>query len=108
MKTQAIMKKPLRKEIMFNKVKEPTKLDNEIDRAMSKLGRLEMDSKEYAETLKVVNVLIGMREQEKPDRVSPDTMAIVAANLVGIFLIIKHEHVNVITSKALSLVIRPK
>jgi len=42
--------------------------------------------------------------QETPDRVSYDTMVATAANLVGIALIIRHEHVNVITSKAMSFV----
>ena len=93
---------------MFNKVKEPTKLEIEIERAMSKLARLEMDTKEYAETLNIVKALNALKEKEQPSRISPDTMAIVAGNLLGIFLIIKHEHVNVITTKAMGLLIRPR
>ena len=47
-----------------------------------------------------------MMDKEKPSSVSKDAMLTVGANLLGIVLIIKHEHVNVITSKALGLVIR--
>ena len=41
-------------------------------------------------------------------RVSPDTMAIVAGNLLGIALIVGHERMNVVTSKALGFVLKSK
>ena len=42
---------------------------------------------------------------EKP-KISPDTMAVVAGNLLGILLILTYEKANVITSKALGFVLR--
>lgn len=44
------------------------------------------------------------KEAEKPDRLSKDTLAIVAANVAGILAILAHERVNVIASKALNFV----
>ena len=38
--------------------------------------------------------------------VSPDTIMTVAGNLIGIVLILKHEELNVITSKALSFIMK--
>jgi hypothetical protein len=59
-----------------------------------KLAELEMDLK--------------TKEFEKSRRVSPDTLAIVAANIAGILLIIGYERANVVTSKALSFILKTK
>jgi hypothetical protein len=93
---------------MFPFAKEPTKLDNAIDRALSRLSDQEVGSEEYVKTLEAVTKLHKMKEDETPNRLSKDTLAIVSANLLGIMLIIRHEHVNVVTSKAMGLVIRPR
>lgn len=37
-------------------------------------------------------------------RISPDTMAVIAANLLGILLVLKHERLNIVTSKALGFI----
>ena len=39
-------------------------------------------------------------------KISPDTLVIVAANLLGIILILKYEQLDIISSKALSFVIK--
>jgi septal ring factor EnvC (AmiA/AmiB activator) len=44
----------------------------------------------------------------KPDRLSKDTLAIVAGNIAGIMLIIGYERVNVIASKALAFVMKSR
>jgi hypothetical protein len=41
-------------------------------------------------------------------RVSPDTMAIVAGNLIGIVIMVKYERFNVLTSKAKDMLLRPQ
>jgi hypothetical protein len=41
-------------------------------------------------------------------RVSPDTIALIAGNLLGILLIIMYEQKHVMTSKAQSMLIRPE
>jgi len=40
--------------------------------------------------------------------VSRDTLAVIGANLLGILMIIKHENVNVITSRAMGLILSPR
>jgi len=86
---------------MFQK-KKPTRLDNEVERALKELSEKKPGTDEYNSILNHVEKLHKM--QETPDRVSYDTMVATVANLVGIALIIRHEHVNVITSKAMSFV----
>jgi hypothetical protein len=93
---------------MFNREKEPTRLETAIDRAMSALEHSEIGSEEYAKILGNVDKLHEIKEKDKPDSVSLDTIAVIGANLVGIMLIIRHEHVNVITSRAMGLVMKPK
>lgn len=83
-------------------------LENAFEKAVRDLGNHETTSEEYAKTLDRVVTLHKMLVEDKPASVSKDTMAVVGANLLGIVLIIKHEFVNVISSRAMSLLIKPK
>jgi hypothetical protein len=56
--------------------------------------------------LKAVETAAKQAEIEDRHRVSSDTLAIIAANVAGIALILSYERMNIITSKALSLVTR--
>lgn len=98
---------------MFNQKEMPKfykrMLEEELERAISCLKTALTDSEEYAKMLTTVERLHEMLDvKETPRSVSKDTLANVGANLLGILMIIKHEHVNVITSKALSFVTRTK
>lgn len=96
---------------MFNpkeKSKSQRSIESELERVLTSLRTEMIHSEEYAKTLSLVERLNGLMDKEKPSTVSKDTALTVAANLVGIILIIRHEHLNVITSKALSFVIRAR
>jgi hypothetical protein len=93
---------------MFARAKKPTQLEEAIDKAMQSLDSHSASSEEYAQILDQVAKLHKIKLDEQPDRVSMDTLAVISANLLGIMLIIRHEHVNVITSRAMNLVIKPK
>jgi hypothetical protein len=93
---------------MFTGVKKPTALETALDRALETLSEKTVGTDEYVRTLEAVTELHKMKEAEKPSQVSPDTMLLVGANLVGILLIIRHEHVNVITSRAMNTLIKPR
>lgn len=88
--------------------KKNTYVDNEISRVVLKLQDLEPDTEEYGNTLEKLSKLQKIRQEEKPDRVSSDTIVQSAVNLIGIALIIRHENLNVIASKALSFVSKVK
>lgn len=81
-----------------------TYVDNEISRMILDLKAHEVDSDEYGTTLERLGKLHKMRQEEKPDRVRSDTLVTVAANLVGIAMIIRHEEFYAVTSKALSFI----
>lgn len=83
---------------------EPTALENTLTHLFDSLDEAEPDSEEYAKIADQVVKLYKLKEIDAPKRVSPDTWALIGANLAGIILILGHERINVITSKALSFV----
>jgi len=86
---------------------EQTVLENVLDRALRELSNHSIDSQEYAKILEMVVKLHKMKEEESSS-VSKDTILVVVANLLGIIMILKHEHVNVITSRAMNLLLKPR
>jgi hypothetical protein len=83
-----------------------TYVDKEIARTILVLQEKEVDSKEYAITLERLGKLQNIRKEELPDRPSTDTLLTVGANLLGIILILRHEELNFITSKAIGFIPR--
>jgi hypothetical protein len=89
---------------MFTLRKPKTKLELEIDRLVLELKKHEPLSDDYSTTLNQLKELSKVQKEQSPARVSPDTAVIATANLAGILMIIKHESVNVIASKALGFI----
>jgi hypothetical protein len=81
-------------------------LEDEYVRTLAVLSSHQTDSQEYAKLLSNVERIHEMMDIKNPSPVSRETLLTVGANILGILLIIKHEDVNVITSKALGFVIR--
>lgn len=92
---------------MFSK-KAESDLDRQIDRALHDMSNHNIGTEKYLVSLRMATELIKLKKEHKSSTVSKDTIAVVAGNLVGIFMVIKHESVNVITSKAMSLLLRPR
>lgn len=96
---------------MFNakeKPKHQRALESELDRVLIRLKTEMPNSEDYTKTLSLVERLHEMLDEENPDVVSKNTLLIVGGNLLGIIMILKHENLNVITSKALGFVIRAR
>lgn len=79
-----------------------------------KLALLEMETegKQKAQQadcdLKDLEIETKKKEMKIPFGIKPETLALVAANLVGIAMIIGHERINVIATKALGFVMKSK
>lgn len=86
--------------------KEKTMLEKEIEAILLDMKDMDINSDEYEVALNHLSTLYEINLKEKKWNVSPDTMAVVVANLLGIILILKHEELNVITSKAMNFVIK--
>jgi hypothetical protein len=92
--------------------KEDTKtsqLDQLIAGHISTMAGMDEESEEYAAAAKALRTLYEAKGLEpKPDRIDRNTMLIVAANLAGIIAILSFEKANVIGSKALQQIIKPR
>jgi len=78
-------------------------IDLEMERAFRELRTHPVGTQEYVKILNVISTLSQMKEDTRPSKVSKDTMFNVGANLVSLLMILKHEQLNVITSRAFSL-----
>lgn len=88
--------------------KELTGLELVYDQAVRELLFKQVGSEEYEKTLAQVAKIHGLLKDEKSARVSRDTLAVIGANLLGILMIIRHENINVITSRAMGLITQAK
>lgn len=88
--------------------KHQRELESELNRALTRLRAEIPNSEDYTKMLGLVERLHDMMDEQKPNVVSKDTLFTVGGNLLGIILILKHERLNVITTKALSFVIRTR
>ena len=88
----------------FTKLKQ-NQIKKEINRIHSEMESMDINSEEYKNA---IGHLKSLHEIESRDLfgISSDTMAVVAGNILGLILVLKHEELNVITSKALGFVIK--
>lgn len=93
---------------MFTRPTTKSTLEITLDSELIQLRELNPTSKEYEKTLETVSKLHRMKQDDKPATLSPDTVAVVAANLLGIMLILKYEKFDIVTSKALGFVMKAR
>jgi hypothetical protein len=89
---------------MFKKNTNNTGMKLVIDAATAELLKETPGSERYDKIVAQLERLNKIAASNSGDKVSKDGLVAVAANLLGIGLIIKHEQFNVITSKALGFV----
>ena len=83
-------------------------LDEPIDRVLTEMNTYGPDSPEFEKQLRYLERLHDVKAGERQHhRVSPDTIALVVGNLVGILIIVAYEQKHVMTSKAMGY-IKPK
>jgi hypothetical protein len=80
--------------------KQLTLLEETINTA---LRSLDPNDDDYLKQVTAVETLYKLKDIDRKERVSADTMAIVAGNLAGILIIVSHERAHVVATKALSL-----
>lgn len=89
---------------------EPHQLDEVITNLIASLEGTSEDTSEYAKQVASLQTLMELRNADKSVArqfpVNPDVLASAAANLVGIVMILQWERVNVLTSKAITLLPR--
>jgi len=93
---------------LFTKKNEKTNLDDIIETMEAELLLMTATDDGYEARLEALKILYDLKDKniKSLDRVSKDTLAVVAGNLVGLLLVLNFERVGVITSKALGFVIK--
>lgn len=96
------------KKTLFTKKDKRTNLEKEIDSVLEYIQSMTPESEEYTEITKNLERLYKAREGEKSKErhMSPDTMLLVAGNLLGILVILGYEKADIITSKAIGFVLK--
>lgn len=83
---------------------EDSELDKVITELLSEILETRAEDKAYPIMVAQLTALYKLKEQDAPKLISADTKATIAANLIGIAMILGHEQAHVVTSKALSFV----
>jgi len=83
-------------------------LQAEIEHILEYLKREDPGSDEYNKAVQNLKVLYEARTKKPAYLVDPDTIVIVLGNLLGILLILQYERFNVVSTRALSLIVKPK
>jgi hypothetical protein len=83
-----------------------SKLTSAIDSILDDMKAYGAGSSEYGTMADNLEKLCKAKSYEKQRGVSPDTIAIGVVNLIGIILILKHEKIDIVTSKALGFVLK--
>lgn len=92
---------------MFQKsLTETTGLEKTIDELIVAMTKVDKNTPEYTKMVDNLDTLYKLKALDKPERVSRDTLAIVAGNFAGVLLIVGFERANVLTSKALSTLLK--
>lgn len=83
-------------------------IQEQIDTLLGEMKSYDGNSAQYDALLTNLERLYALEEPTKSKPVSKDAVLAVAGNLIGILAILNYERVNVVTSKALSFVIKSK
>lgn len=86
------------------KPSEPAKLDKVIDELLDEMITTSGETEQYTAMTENLVKLSKVKAEGKPERLTPETLALVSGNLLGIMLIVGHERTRVLTSKAIGFV----
>lgn len=93
---------------MAKKTTDPVGLDKAIANLLEDMEGIPSDSKEYAVKLKNLGKLYKLKVLKKEPFLTPAQWLPVAGNLLGILIVTNFERANVLTSKAMSLIIKSR
>lgn len=88
--------------------KKSSMIDEEIEEVLFKMRGMKPESDAYTAAAKNLETLYKARSYKNENRVSPDTIAIVVANILGILLTLNYEHIHIVSSKAINFILKPK
>lgn len=93
---------------MFRKPAHERALENVIAEIADEMRQTPTTSDEFDTMMDRMEKLHKLKKDNRKERVSPDTLAVVVGNLAGIVVIVGYERAHVATSKALSFVLKAR
>jgi hypothetical protein len=87
---------------------EDTAFSTAINRLLLEMETYGPDSPEYQKFIAQLDRLMTLRKNDSSRRVSPDTLALVIGNLLGIVVIVAYEQKHVMVSKATSFILKAR
>ena len=91
---------------ILTRFKKKSDIQKEIDWIIDQMKGMAVSSEEYRAALDNLEQMYKVKQIEKTNGVSKDTVAIIAGNLLGILLILNYEKLDVVSTKALGFVIK--
>ena len=88
----------------FNKTKEKSELEKQIDERIANLGKTKEDAEKDEQAVENLKKLIDAKSEYEGSKINPNTVISAMASIGGIVLVLKHEKFDVITSKAWTLI----
>lgn len=89
-------------------IRKASVLDVSIDRVIKQMEHVGPGAERYDELLTKLERLMTLRNQEKRNEISLDTVVVVCANLLGILIIVGYEQGHVVASRGLGLLLKSK
>ena len=93
---------------MLGRRKGPDTLDVTIDALLADMQSVNPDQQQYKDMMSQLERLYKLKAENRRMRVSPDTLAIVIGNLVGILIIVGYERGHTITTRARDYIQKPQ
>jgi len=87
---------------------DPSVLDEPIAKLLTEMNTYDPDTEEFRVAIEYLERLMKLKTEERRSSISPDTMAIVIGNLLGILIIVAYEQKHVMVSKGMGLILRTK
>jgi len=81
-------------------------IDDAIDDVLKFMKSYQPNSEEYSKAVSNLKELCEARSKKPSRIVEVDTIILAATNLLGIILILNHEQLHVITTKAIGFVVK--
>jgi len=85
-------------------MKEQKPFDKEVDRLVGLMSEMEPSSEDYKKTVESLKTLCEARGKKAAQLIEPEAVLAALSSLLGIVLILSHERLHVVTSRAISFV----
>jgi len=83
-------------------------LDLAIDQILNEMQGYTCDEDEYSKMTDQLEKLYKLKEIDKPERISKDTLALIAGNIFVALVIVAYEQKSIVTTKATNFLLKTR